>query len=139
MSRENVELVRRLYDDFLSSPQRVFDRELLAFFDPAIEIRQSGFLVGTGGTYRGYDGAVRAARDLADGFRGLHFLPVGLADGGDHVVATVEARAYGKDSGVEVNETIAHLWRLEGGRVVAWHVYWDPSEALEAAGLREQP
>ena len=57
--------------------------------------------------------------------------------GGDHVVATVEARGYGKHSDVEFNEEIAHVWTLRGARIVAWDVYYDAAEALEAVGLRE--
>jgi ketosteroid isomerase-like protein len=38
---------------------------------------------------------------------------------------------------VEVNERVAHVWTLRGGRIVAWHVYMDPTEALEVAGLSE--
>ena len=59
------------------------------------------------------------------------------ARGGDHVVATVEARGYGKHRDVEFNEENAHVWTLRGARIVAWDVYYDAAEALEAVGLRE--
>lgn len=137
LSQENVEIVRRLYDEFFSNPERMFDPAAIKYFDPEIEIRQSAFLVGTEGTFHGYEGVARAAREMMDVFRRLYFVPIRLIDSGDHVVATVEAHAYGKDSGVEVHETIAHLWTLRGGRVVSWHVYWDPSQAHEAVGLRD--
>jgi ketosteroid isomerase-like protein len=75
---------------------------------------------------------------MVETFRGLYFAPQRMVGRGDHVIATVEAHAYGKDSGVEVNETIAHAWTLRGGRVVAWHVYWDPSQAFEALGIDPQ-
>jgi ketosteroid isomerase-like protein len=58
-------------------------------------------------------------------------------DAGDQVVATVEFRAIGKESGVRVVETVAHVWTLKGGRITAWHVYIDPAEALEAVELSE--
>jgi ketosteroid isomerase-like protein len=62
-----------------------------------------------------------------------------LFDAGDGgvVVATFEARAYGKHSDVAVKVTGAHLWTLRGGKIVARHVYLDASEALEAVGLSE--
>jgi ketosteroid isomerase-like protein len=137
MSQENVEIVRQLYNEFLSKPNRMFDSAVLGFFDPDVEIRQSASLVGTGGTFHGYEDIERSARELFEVFRDLYFVPLRLFDSGDHVVATVEAHAYGKDSGAEVNEEVGHVWKLREGRVVAWHVYWDPSQALEAVGLSE--
>ena len=65
--------------------------------------------------------------------------PLWLAAGAFTLALSVEIRGYGKHSGVEVNETVGHLWTLRGGRIVAWHVYMDTSQALEAVGLREQP
>jgi ketosteroid isomerase-like protein len=138
MSQENVETITRLYDEFLARPERVSDPGLFQFFDPAVEIRQSASFLGTEGTFQGYDGLARSGREAFEVFRDLHWVPIRLIDGGDHVVATVEARGYGKHSNVEVNERVAHVWTLRGGRIVAWHVYMDPTQAFEAVGLSEQ-
>ena len=138
MSQENVETITRLYDEFLARPERVSDPGLLQFFDPAVEIRQSASMLGSEGTFHGYDGVARSGREVFETFRDAHWVPIRLVDGGDHVVATVEFRAYGRHSGVEVNERVAHVWTLRGGRIVAWHVYMDPTQALEAVGLSEQ-
>ena len=70
-------------------------------------------------------------------FRGAHYVPKRLVEAEDQVVATVEFRGVGKESGVRVSETVAHLWTLKDGRIMAWHVYLDPAEALEAVGLAE--
>ena len=137
MSQENVETITRLYDEFLGRPERVSDPGLLQFFDPAVELRQSASILGTEGTFHGYDGLARGAREVFESFRDYHWVPIRLIDSGDHVVATVEARGYGKHSGVEVNETVGHVWTLRGGLIVAWHVYMDPTQALEAVGLSE--
>ena len=137
MSQENVETITRLYDEFLARPERVSDPGLFQFFDPAVEIRQSASFLGTEGTFHGYDGLARSGREAFEVFRDLHWVPIRLIDAGDRVVATVEARAYGKHSGVELNERIAHVWTLRGGRIVAWHIYMDPTKALETLGLSE--
>ena len=137
MSQKNVDTIARLYDEFLARPERVFDPAIFQFFDPAVELRQSASFLGTAGTFHGYDGLARSARELFETFRDLHWVPIRLIDGGDHVVATFEARAYGKHSDVEVNITGAHVWTLRGGRIVAWHVYLDESQALEAVGLSD--
>ena len=137
MSQENVETITRLYDEFLARPERVFDPEILQFFDPGVELRQASSFLGTEGTFHGYDGLVDSAREVFETFRDLHWVPIRLMESGDHVVAIVEARGYGKHSDVEVNETIAHVWTLREGRIVAWHIYMDQSQALEAVGLSE--
>ena len=137
MSQENVKTITRLYDEFLSRPERVYDPAIFQFFDPAVEIRQSATLLGTDGTFHGYDGLARSAREVFESFRDIHLVPIRFIDGGDHVVATVETRAYGKHSGVKLNERVGHVWTLRGGRIVAWHVYLDPTQALEAVGLSE--
>jgi ketosteroid isomerase-like protein len=137
MSQENVDTITRLYDEFLTRPERVSDPGILEFLDPAVELRQSASLLGTAGTFHGYDGLARSARELFETFRDFHWVPIRFIDGGEHVVAIFEARAYGKHSDVEVNLTGAHLWTLREGRIIAWHVYFDPAEALEAVGLSE--
>ena len=137
MSKENVETIARLYDEFLAKPERLASPEQLAFFDPAVEIHQSESLLGTKGTFHGYHGLGRAAQEVFEVFSEAQFVPTRLVDAGDQVVATVEFRGIGKEGGVRVAETVGHVWGLKGGRIIAWHVYFDPAEALEAAGLRE--
>ena len=136
MSRENVEIVARLYDEFLAKPERLTSRELLAFFHPAVEIHQSVAFFGTQGTFHGYDGLGRSGRELFETFSEAHYVPKRLVDAGDQVVSTVEFRAIGKKSGLRITETVAHVWRLKGERIIAWHVYLDPFEALQAVGLK---
>jgi len=138
MSQENVATITRLYDEFLSRPERVFDPGIFQFFDPAVELRQSASFLGTEGTFHGYDGLARSAREVFETFRDLHWVPIRLIASGDQVVAIFEARGYGKHSGVAVNVRGGHVWTLRGGRIVAWHIYMDPTQALEAAGLSEQ-
>jgi len=94
-------------------------------------------LVGTKGTFHGYEGLAQVTREVFEVFSDCRFVPQRLVDSGDQVVAVVEVRALGRDSGVETRETVAHVWTLRAGRIVVWQVYWDPEQALEAVGLRE--
>jgi hypothetical protein len=59
MSQENLDRIARLYDEFLSRPERVADPAILQFFDPAVEVRQSASIIGTEETFHGYDGLAR--------------------------------------------------------------------------------
>ena len=135
MSRENLEIVGRLYDEFLARPDRVVDPGILEFFDPDVELRQSASFFGTQGTFRGHEGLARSAREVFEVFRELHWVPVRVADAGDRVVVTVQARGYGRQSGAQIEETVAHLLTLRRGKIVDWEVYMDPADALAAAGL----
>ena len=102
MSQENVETVARLYDEFLAKSERLASPELFAFFDPAVEIHQSESVLGTQGTFHGYDGLVRAGREVFEVVSEVHYVPKRLVDAGDQVVATVEFHAIGKESGVRI-------------------------------------
>ena len=137
MSRENVETITRLYDEVLSKGPEAISPERLEFFDPEVEVRQTVSLVGTRGTFHGYDGLLELIREVLEVFRDVRFEPKRLIDCGDQVVAVVEVRALGRESGVETRETVAHVWTLRAGRIVVWQVYWDPEQALEAVGLAE--
>ncbi len=137
MSKENVEIIARLYDEFLAKPERLASPEQLAFFDPAVEMHQSESILGTQGAFHGYGGLGRATREVFEVFSEAHFVPKRLVDTGDQVVATVEFRGIGKEGGVRIARTVAHVFTLKGGRIIAWHVYMDPAEALEAVGLSE--
>ncbi len=132
-----MEIIARLYEDFLARPERLMSPEILEFFDPAVELRQSASMLGTEGTFHGYEGLVQSARELTESFHDVHFVPQNLADAGDQVVATVEFSGTGREGGVDVRQTVAHVWALRAARIVAWHVYFDPAEALAAVGLPE--
>ena len=135
MSRENVETIQRLYDEVLGSPETMIDPRMLLFFDPAVELHQSASLIGTDGTFHGYEGLRRSAREVFEAFRDLHFVPREVVEAGDRVMAVVDAHGYGRDSGVEISRDVVHLYTLREGRIVAWHVYWDVAEGRRAAGL----
>ena len=137
MSQENVEIIARLYDEFLARPERIASPEQLAFFDPAVEIHQSDSLLGTKGTFHGYDGLGRAGREVFEVFSEAQFVPARLVDAGDQVAAQVEFRGIGKEGGVRIARTVGHVWTLKRGRILAWHVYFDPAEAFDAVGLSE--
>ena len=63
--------------------------------------------------------------------------PDEFVDAGDRVVAIGRWVGKGSGSGVEVNQPMADVFTLHGGRVVRCEIgYSDRAEAFEAAGLR---
>lgn len=137
MSRENVEIVRRIYgvwDDLvLADPDdEVFDD----FFDPAVEVDNSN-AVFDGAVYRGLDGLREYLAFLREAWTSLRvepeeFIPVGE----DHVV--VSQRIFPRSSaGVEVVARSAGGFTFREGKVIRLKTFQSKDEALEAAGLSE--
>jgi len=146
MSRENVEIVRTLYEGInrigvagISALPDVAQRNFFEqSFDPELEIRQSAELVfDTAGTFHGYEGFVEAARELVEALADLRFEVGEAFESGNKVVFEVRALATGRGSGVPIEiPRLAHLWELNERLVRRWIVYPTLGEALEAAELR---
>ncbi len=140
MSRENVEIVRQIYDRVLAKGRPTDPATLervQELFDPDVELQQMDDVIGTTDTFRGYEGLVNATRELIAAFEELHIVPEQHFEAGDSVVTIARGRGRGRGSGIEVDMRVGHLWVLRAGRVVRWVVYASPDEALEAAGLSD--
>lgn len=135
MSRENVEVVRRVYE----AADRRDSATVLALYDPEVELdvsRTFGDVMGRD-LYRGHDGLRELFRDWHEAWENIEYDYEELIDAGDRVVALVTRRARGRASGADVELKLALVWTLRDGKAV--QVVWYPTreEALEAVGLRE--
>jgi ketosteroid isomerase-like protein len=139
VSRENVELVRRLYAALASegSPQefeqRLTDDALSRFLDPAIEwvpVTESLLAVDT---YRGFDGVRRYWGDFLSAWESYRVEPLRFDDGGDQVAVVVHI--VGRTHELEVDETRSSLLTVRDGRVVRVDSFAEPEGARKAAGL----
>jgi ketosteroid isomerase-like protein len=139
MSHENVAVVRRVIEAWnLNEQERVVALErVVPFLDPGVIFDATRRIINPK-TYAGIEGirAMLAERDEVWGeFR---MEPDEFVDGGDRVVVIGRWVGKGRGSGVEVNQPIADVFTLDGGRVVRCEIgYSDRRQALEAAGLRE--
>jgi uncharacterized protein len=130
MSRENVELVRRIYDEglFDADPAR-----LLKLMGPDVEYVNPPEAVDPG-VRRGrveVAKALAALREFEWTANDLHE----LFDAGDTVVARVTFRARGRASEQQLAQDEAHTWTIREGRIVRLEWGRDLSAALEAVGL----
>ena len=137
MSRENVEVVRRIYE----AVARHDRAGVLALYDPRVEV---DFLPDTladhiGGTaWIGHDGLRAFDRELREAFENFETTYEELIDAGERVVSVSRYRGRGRRSGVEIDGPLQFgVWSLRGGKVT--RVVWYPTrgEALEAVGLSE--
>lgn len=132
MSRENVELVHRIYDRGLldGDPARLLD-----LMGPYVEYVNPQEAVEPG-IRRGREEVARALTALGDfdwTSNDLHE----LFDAGDCVVAQVTFRARSRGSEYQVTQDEAHTWTVQEGRIVRFEWGRDLPAALEAVGLRE--
>jgi ketosteroid isomerase-like protein len=140
VSRENVELVRRLYAELASegSPdefeQRLTDDALRRFFDPEIEWVPMGHSLLAAESHRGFDGVRRFWNEFLSTWESYGVELLSVHDAGDQVAVVVHIA--GRTNELEIDETQSSLLTVRDGRVVRVQAFADPEAAREAAGLR---
>jgi ketosteroid isomerase-like protein len=138
MSRENVEIVRRVFD---AADRRDADA-IFALYDPDVEwdgsrIRWAEVIPGTA-HFHGHEELRGVFREYYDMWETFEDELQELIDSGDHVISVVTSRGRGRASGVDVEwDGNSGVWTIRDGKVV--RVVWFPTrvEALEAVGLSE--
>jgi ketosteroid isomerase-like protein len=151
MSQENVEIVRRYFDavkrgldGYWDKPRSIAtamsaddlapaQREALGFTHVDVEWRNAFGLVFKGQLdfANGVDQLLEAATDFwieVEEVTDLH---------GDCVLAVVRSAMKGKDSEIEVSQTVFSVMTLREGLIVRADEYLHREEALDAVGLRE--
>ena len=131
MSRENVELVRRMYDAYLRG-----DAEgALEFFHPDVELDFS-VRVDTS-TGRGREDLARIVGSWAASWDGYREEIDEILDLGSEVCVAATQRGRGKGSGVELENRFAGLYEIHDGQITRVRMYMDLQTALEAARASE--
>lgn len=135
MSAENVEVVRRLYD----AVARRDTEAVLELYDSEIEWDGSrnrwSEVLPARATWKGIENLKNLFRTYYEMWESFDDEVEELIDAGDHVVAVVNSRGRGRESGLEVEWLgNAGLWTVRDGRIV--RVVWFPTreEAMKAAG-----
>jgi ketosteroid isomerase-like protein len=131
MSQENVEIIRATYDSLRRVANLDWD---LVDADATFDARSvPGF-----GFYRGREAFLAEWLPYRDSFDDWSIVVEGIVDGTDqHVFAVVRDGGRIRGSDDEVFNRYYHVWGLRAGKIAAWAVYLDRSEALKAAGLSE--
>jgi ketosteroid isomerase-like protein len=130
MSRENVEIVRRLLDALLLGDEET----VTSILDPDVRVVDDD--LPDAGEYAGIDGLAAWASNWDESWESWQLEPQALIDAGDQVVALVKLFAVGKGSGVTVERNNGMVWTVRDGKAVRLEYYGSGEEALEAAGLR---
>ena len=134
MSRQNVEVVRRVVDAF-----NRHDPNLLASYVAEDgEADWSESIAPYRGVYRGPDEWREWLRLRLEAWRNARWEPLELAAlDYQRVLLVVRLVAQGRDSGVEVTAPSAIVWTVRAGKILRAKLFQSKAEALEAASLRE--
>jgi ketosteroid isomerase-like protein len=137
MSRENVSIVRRLYDAVAGRDSAA----VLAIYHPDLEWDHTHNeavigLMGGQAVYHGHDGLRQWSREWYEAWEHVEADLEELIDAGDNVVVVLTYRGRGRVSGIDVEfKAMAGVFTLADGRVLRAVWFRTRAEALEAAGL----
>jgi uncharacterized protein len=130
MSQANVELVRTIYERF-----RAGDPDgALALHDPEVEVHDRPE-VPDPQVYRGHQGVLSSLSASRAAFQGLDVLPEEFLEVGDRVIVVFRFQGTGRESGIPIDERLAHVWTIRDGKAVRMAVHSGRDEALRAAGV----
>jgi ketosteroid isomerase-like protein len=135
MSQANVESARRAFDAFNRGDLDALFQE--ADTDAVYHLSLPAMFGGEATVIRGSDELREFYGDLMDAFAEFQIEISDIRDLGERVFAVGQLRASGKESGAEVDSPIAYVVQYRNGKVLRVNDYFDPNEALEAAGLSE--
>ena len=132
MSRENVELVRRMLDEAREDPEVLYG--LLA---DDVEWDTGDLRLPGPSTRRGPDGVREFFRDWVGAFEAWGYEAEELIDAGDATVVQLHQWGRGKGSGATVENRFWGVWTVRDGKVIRATHHVEKAQALAAAGLRE--
>ena len=136
MSRENVEIVRRLLTDFRQRDhERAFE-----YYDPQIEwdaTRMAQTIPDLAEIYHGHEGVRTYWRRWLSAWKDLEFELEDVRDGGEEIVALIRnQRQWGRHSGITTDiPPYALVFSFRDGKVIRWRSFPDQASGLRAAGL----
>ena len=131
MSEENVEVVRRMLDAFLTADLET----ALSFYAPDVE--WDGTNLPDGQVGRGHEAILDHVTRWAEAWDDWSVEVERVVEAGsDQVIVFLRERGR-SDSGLTMDERHAELYTLRNGKIVRRRGFSDPGQALEAAGLSE--
>jgi ketosteroid isomerase-like protein len=133
MSRENIELVRRVNAAFNSGDiERV-----LGLMHPDIETAVGPELSTEPDTYRGHDGIRRYFASFGDAMDEIRFHQEGFRETPGSVIVAVRLTAKGRFTRIEVEQCLGQVWNVRHGKANQIRNYVSYRAALKAVGLEE--
>jgi ketosteroid isomerase-like protein len=89
-----------------------------------------------GGAYRGHDGFREFMGEWTSTWDSWNLEPEEMREYGDQVLVLTRVHARGRGSGVELDQSLAHLFEFRGGLVCRAETFLDRDRAIEVAESR---
>ena len=135
MSAADVRIVGQMWEELgTSSPTEVRREAAERWWDPEIEYVEDPRWPGSS-TYRGLDEVIAAWNAYLEILGSTELSVERIVDAGDDVVALVRVSGVSKGADVPFDHLWAYVCRLRDGKLAYQRAYWDPDEALAAAGV----
>jgi ketosteroid isomerase-like protein len=141
MSQENLEIVRTWLDTWVGWFNSERDPDRLAmlasdYMAPNVTYEEDPVWPDAG-TYHGIDAVLHRFTEYIDLVH-IEGVEAGeVTDAGDLVIAKLRIAMLGADTGGAVEFLWTYTLRVEDGRIAYFRAWYDPEQALEAAGLSE--
>jgi ketosteroid isomerase-like protein len=132
MSRERVEVMRRIYDDW----GRGNFRAGVELFDPHVSLVLRPEFPDAG-VYLGPEEIATYTRRLLDSWVDFAIEAEDFFDAGDSVLVQVHQRGVGASSGVVTDLRYFQVWTFRGDAIIRVESIREREQAREAVGLRE--
>jgi ketosteroid isomerase-like protein len=132
MSKENLEVVRRVYAEWERGNFRTPE-----FFDPSVHVTWVDPIFARRAETRGIEEAGESMREFLEALEDATATAERIIDAGDRVVTVHVWRGRGRSSGLAMESRQGSIWTISNGKATRVVNYSDPAKALEAAGLRE--
>ena len=132
MSQENVEIVRRAFEQFKATGDILTEAFHSDFVWDMSQFR--GWPEQQ--TYPGIEGARQFLADWTESWEDWDLQLEELHDAGDSVIAIMRQSGRSKATGLPAEMHFAQVWTVRNGKQFRMEMYASPQEALDAVGLR---
>jgi ketosteroid isomerase-like protein len=129
MTQANLDVVRRLFDDWLVG--EISEANFHSAFHPDVEFLP--LRSATEGAYRGIAGIERFVADTEEIFDKFEF-HYDLLDLGERVLAWGKIQLRARGSGIETDIPMGGVFEFRDGKIVRWEDFGSKDKALEAVG-----
>ena len=130
MSRENVEILRLVYEADLDS------RDILQYLDPEVELYPGIDAPDQHMRYVGREGWSEFITGATEAWESVTIEPKEIIETGDRILSIDRWVFRGRD-GIEIDRELPTIFAFRNGLIVRIDGFTDKAQALEAAGLSE--
>jgi ketosteroid isomerase-like protein len=137
----NMDLARAgvaaLSETFRTGDMGPWTRHVETKFDPEI-VLETGAGAFTEGEWRGHAGAVKYIASAMEVLDNMWLRADEIIDVDDELlVIAVTFGGHARYTGIDVENSVAHVFGVQAGKVTSWQVFLSRQQALEAVGVAD--